>query len=493
MLAALLVYGFTAIGIVMGFERPGLTAAAGLGWTLALVLPGVLGWFVAGGTPAARLLMAASLSALVMLQIQASGGLRETHFGVFVTLALLMAYLDWRPILLSATLFAMHHVGFDRLQAAGWGLYCLSEPHFATILAHAAYVVVQTLFELFFVVRLAASMRSSTEVAWLARHMQHPTQIVLDTGGIEVQASLARELKAMLARTAEAVSTVREGTGSIQQASSEFASGNLDLKQRTELAAGHLQQAADNMQQLTAHVRQNAEAAQEANRLAGSAAQVAQRGGHVVHDVVTTMNAISDSSHRIADIIGVIDGIAFQTNILALNASVEAARAGEQGRGFAVVAGEVRSLAQRSAQAASEIRTLIQDSVDKVRGGGALVAQAGATMQEIVASVQRVNDLVSEISHGAAEQSASLAQVHGTVNELDQMTRQNAALVEQSAAAAMRMREQVDRVAHAVQVFRTGSAEPVTALTPSVPPAASTRQPTPPWPVQSGMRISLTG
>ncbi len=455
MLAALLVYACTAIGIFMGFERPGLTIGVGVMWTLALAAPGLLTGWLAGGTLVSRLVMAASLSTLVMLQIQASAGLREAHFGVFVTLALLMAYLDWRPVLLSAALFALHHIAFDRLQAAGWGLYCLTEPHFGIILAHAGYVIVQTGFELFFVIRLAGSVRGSTEVAWLARHMQDPTHIVLETTGVQVQAELARNLKTMLGRTADAVRTVREATQGIQVASSEIANGNLDLSRRTELTASHLQEAASNMEQLTSTVRQNAEAAREATALAGSAAEVAQRGGNVVGEVVTTMQAISGSSRKISDIIGVIDGIAFQTNILALNASVEAARAGEQGRGFAVVAGEVRNLAQRSAQAASEIKTLITDSVDKVQGGSELVQQAGVTMQEIVASVQRVSNLIGEISRVATEQSSGLAQVHGTVTQLDQMTQQNAALVEQSAAAAGSMRDQVERMAHAVRVFRT--------------------------------------
>jgi methyl-accepting chemotaxis protein len=452
--AALVVYALTAIGIVCAFERPGLSVTSGVLWTLALALPGLLGWALAGGTLVTRLLMACSLSALVMLQIQASAGLRETHFGVFVTLALLMVYLDWRAVLLSAVLFALHHVGFDRLQAAGWGVYCLSEPHFGTILAHAGYVVVQTTFEVFFVVCLARNVRSSTEVAWLARNMKDPTHIVLDTSGVQVSASLARDLKAMLVRTSDAVSTVREATAGMQTASSEYANGNLDLSRRTEQAASHLQEAASNMEQLTTTVSQNAEAAREATQLAGSAAEVARRGGKVVSEVVTTMDAISGSSRKIADIIGVIDSIAFQTNILALNASVEAARAGEQGRGFAVVASEVRNLAQRSAQAASEIKALINDSVEKVRGGSDLVQQAGSTMQEIVASVQRVSDIIGEISQVAAEQSTGIAQIHGTVNELDQMTQQNAALVEQGAAAARSMCDQVNRMALAVQVFR---------------------------------------
>lgn len=455
MLLALLIYGLAAMGIVVGMDRPDLGWLQGGLWILGLALPGVLGFALGRGALVARLLLAFSLSALVAFQIHASGGLREAHFGVFVTLALLMSYLDWRPVLLSAALFALQHVGVDRLQAAGWGLYCLSEPDFALIVVHAAYVVVQTSFEIYFVVRLANSVRNNAEVAQLARRMQDPTHIVLDMQGLAAQAPLAQELKAVLARTANAVQTVRDAAQSIQTASSEIASGNQDLSTRTEQTASNLQATASSMDTLTSMVRQSADAARQANQLATTAAEVAARGGSVVDQVVSTMDVISDSSRRIADIIGVIDGIAFQTNILALNAAVEAARAGEQGRGFAVVAAEVRSLAQRSAQAAREIKDLISTSVDQVQAGSELVQKAGATMLEVVQSVKRVNDIIAEISSGSIEQSEGIARVNEAVSQLDQMTQQNAALVEESAAAATSLRDQADRMAQAVEVFRT--------------------------------------
>src|SRR3982750_2227870 len=208
------------------------------------------------------------------------------------------------------------------------------------------------------------------------------------------------------------------------------------------------------MEQLTGTVKQSADSARQANQLASSAAEVALRGGSVVEKVVSTMNEINASSKKIADIIGVIDGIAFQTNILALNAAVEAARAGEQGRGFAVVAGEVRNLAQRSAQAAKEIKGLIGASVEKVEGGTRLVADAGKTMQEIVGSVQRVTDIIGDITAAASEQSEGIGQVNGAVTQLDQMTQQNAALVEQSAAAAESLKEQAVKLAQVVSTFR---------------------------------------
>ena len=268
----------------------------------------------------------------------------------------------------------------------------------------------------------------------------------------------ASTLLAALARMQDSlrrvVGEVHAASVNIQQASAEVASGNGDLSQRTENAAGSLQQTASSMEELTATVRQSAEAARQASELARSATQVAAQGGHVVADVVATMEQINGSSRRIADIIGTIDGIAFQTNILALNAAVEAARAGEQGRGFAVVASEVRSLAQRSAEAAREIKTLIGASVDKVETGSRQVADAGRTMSDIVSSVQRVNDIIGEISTAAAEQSQGIGQVNGAVTQLDQSTQQNAALVEQSAAAAESLREDAERLAQVVATFK---------------------------------------
>ncbi len=264
---------------------------------------------------------------------------------------------------------------------------------------------------------------------------------------------LLRSLAHMTQELSASMRTVQASSQSIHSASIEIASGNADLSVRTEQTASNLQQTASSMEQLTGTVGQSADAARQASQLATSAAAVAQRGGQVVAQVVSTMNEINTSSRRIGDIIGTIDGIAFQTNILALNAAVEAARAGEQGRGFAVVASEVRSLAQRSAEAAREIKALIGASVDKVDVGSLLVADAGSTMGEIVASVQRVADIIAEISAAASEQSQGLGQVNGTVSSLDQMTQQNAALVEQSSAAAESLKEQAARLGEVVRRF----------------------------------------
>jgi methyl-accepting chemotaxis protein len=257
-------------------------------------------------------------------------------------------------------------------------------------------------------------------------------------------------------RLRELVGQVRASSDSINTASAEIATGNIDLSSRTEQTASHLQQTASSMEQFTGTVRQSADAARQANQLAGGAAQVATRGGEVVAQVVSTMDQIHASSKTISEIVGVIDGIAFQTNILALNAAVEAARAGEQGRGFAVVASEVRALAQRSAGAAKEIKTLIGQSVERVEAGNRLVAEAGQTMQEIVGSVRRVSDIIGEITAASSEQSEGIVQINSAVSQLDLTTQQNAALVEQSAAAAGSLSEQAQRLVGLVGVFRLG-------------------------------------
>jgi methyl-accepting chemotaxis protein len=275
----------------------------------------------------------------------------------------------------------------------------------------------------------------------------------------EMQQSLARMQEAL----ATLVGNVRSSSDSIGTASVQIASGNLDLSARTEQTASNLQQAASSLEQLTGTVSQTADSARTANQLAASASEAANRGGAVVGEVVSTMEDINTSSKKIADIIGTIDGIAFQTNILALNAAVEAARAGEQGRGFAVVASEVRSLAQRSAEAAKEIKGLIQASVERVDNGTRLVQQAGTVMGDIVGSVQRVTDVIGEISAATSEQTTGLRQVNEAVAHLDQMTQQNAALVEESAAAAESLADQSRKLTGVVGAFRTGSHHGVTA------------------------------
>jgi methyl-accepting chemotaxis protein len=275
---------------------------------------------------------------------------------------------------------------------------------------------------------------------------------------------LLQALKDMNGSLVKIVSEVRVGTDTIATASSQIASGNLDLSSRTEEQASSLEETASSMEELTSTVKQNADNARQANQLAVTASDVAVKGGSVVSEVVDTMASINESSKKIVDIISVIDGIAFQTNILALNAAVEAARAGEQGRGFAVVATEVRSLAQRSAAAAKEIKTLIGDSVEKVAVGSKLVEQAGATMDEVVASVRRVTDIMGEITAASQEQSAGIEQVNQAIVQMDQVTQQNAALVEEASAAAESMQEQASGLSQVVSIFKLDGMHATTAI-----------------------------
>ncbi|HTH44240.1 MAG TPA: methyl-accepting chemotaxis protein [Oxalicibacterium sp.] len=328
-------------------------------------------------------------------------------------------------------------------------------------------------------------------IRMIARPLHQAVQIAKNvaagdlTQHIDVESSnetgqLLQALKDMNDSLSNTVRTVRRGTETITVASGEIASGNADLSSRTEAQAGSLEETASSMEELTSTVRQNADNARQANQLVVSASEVAMKGGNVVEQVVQTMSSIKDSSRKIVDIIGVIDGIAFQTNILALNAAVEAARAGEQGRGFAVVASEVRNLAQRSANAAKEIKTLIGDSVEKVDAGGKLVDQAGATMGEIVTSVKRVADIMGEISSASQEQSSGIEQINQAITQMDEMTQQNAALVEQAAAAAQSMQDQAVELSRAVSTFKLDAAD--IRSTPSVPQLAVAeplRAPTP--------------
>ncbi len=350
----------------------------------------------------------------------------------------------------------------------------------------------QRMLMLALVLVVVALLAASAIVYWLVRHIMkqlggEPAYAVevaraISEGDFSRSVNLERgdtssllyAINAMRQNLTGTIGDIRSATETIATASSQIAAGNLDLSSRTEEQASSLEETASSMEELTSTVKQNAENARQANQLVVSTADVAVRGGQVVGQVVDTMSSIKDSSRKIADIIGVIDGIAFQTNILALNAAVEAARAGEQGRGFAVVASEVRNLAQRSAGAAKEIKALIEDSVGKVDAGGKLVDEAGKTMDEIVSSVKRVTDIMSEIAAASQEQSSGIEQVNQAIGQMDDVTQQNAALVEQAAAAAESLQDQAARLAEAVSVFKLEgaaySARPTHAVT-SLPKA----------------------
>ncbi len=319
---------------------------------------------------------------------------------------------------------------------------------------------------------IVALIAASAIVFWLVRHIMkqlggepaYAVEIARAISGGDFSRSVALEkgdtssllyaINAMRGNLTGTIGDIRHATETIATASTQIAAGNLDLSSRTEEQASSLEETASSMEELTSTVKQNADNARQANQLVVSTSDVAVKGGQVVGQVIDTMASIKDSSRKIADIIGVIDGIAFQTNILALNAAVEAARAGEQGRGFAVVASEVRNLAQRSASAAKEIKSLIEDSVGKVDAGGKLVEEAGKTMDEVVSSVKRVTDIMSEIAAASQEQSAGIEQVNQAITQMDDVTQQNAALVEEAAAASESLQEQAAKLAEAVSVFK---------------------------------------
>jgi methyl-accepting chemotaxis protein len=444
-------FALTVAALAIGHHFDDVALAYGASGVLLLVGAGA--FFGARGSRLSQVVLTTCNVAFVALHIQLGRGTIEFHFGVFVLLGLLLVYRDWIPIVLGAGLFAVHHVAFDRLQALDMGVFCTPTPDFLRTSMHAIYVVVQTGIEIFLARRLHQAAVEAAELNVLVRSIDRGAVLCLDVRAIASTSATARILKAAIEKMHAAMTEVQQAAAQIANASTEIAHGNQDLSQRTEEQASNLQQTAASMEELTSTVRSTAETAGAANDLAGTASQAAAAGGDAVGKVVSTMNDISSSSRRIAEIIAVIDGIAFQTNILALNAAVEAARAGEQGRGFSVVAEEVRSLAQRSAGAAKEIKALIGESVDRVETGSRLVGAAGASMDNIVAQARRVSELIGQISSATSEQTLGIDQVGHSVALLDRVTQQNAELVEESAAAADGLREQALRLNEVVGRF----------------------------------------
>ena len=452
LLAMLLLF---AGALAYGSMTDSLPLAAG-GGLAVLGLSGLVAW-LSGGGRGSQILLPALGMALAGLVIQVARGRTEAHFAVFAFLAVTVIYRHWLPVVAGAVTIAVHHLAFNTLQDWGWGPICFTEPSLLRVVEHAVYVVAQSAI----LIMLAARMRADFGTA---HRLMRISEGLLDAQGrIDLRPldtpprthdAATGQLLTALERIRQAVSQVHASATQVDSASREIAQGHHDLSTRTERTAAHLQETASAMEQLASTVQQTADAARTASALAGSATAVAQRGGDVVAQVVATMHDIDAGSKKIADIIGVINSIAFQTNILALNAAVEAARAGEQGRGFAVVAGEVRNLAQRCASAATEIRQLIGTSVERVGTGTRLVTEAGATMTELVDSVRRVAETIDAIRAATGEQNTGISGVHASIHDLDGMTQQNAALVEQTSAATTTLHQQARGLLAAVEAFR---------------------------------------
>lgn len=416
----------------------------------------------AGGRRITRQFIGVAMMVMAALHVHQAAGLSEVHFGIFVLLAFLLCFRDWTVIVVAAAVIAVHHLSFNYLQTLGYGVRCLTQPATGLILVHAFYVVAESAVLCYIAVVLHRDAVQAAELTMRVATLRAGGDAGIDLrmAAEPAQSASAKLLEGAIGRMHGAMVGVQQGVEIIAVASREIATGNLDLSTRTEEQASALEETVASMEVLTAKVRQNGDNARHANQLAGSASDVAVQGGAVMTQMIATMGSIDASSRKIVDIIGVIDSIAFQTNILALNAAVEAARAGEQGRGFAVVAAEVRNLAQRSAIASKEIKVLIGDSVDKVQAGSKLVGRAGTTMDEIVASVKLVTGIMDEISAAGQEQEASIQQINRALIEMDTVTQQNAALVEQAAAAAESLQDQAGNLEQVVKVFKLDTVTP---------------------------------
>ena len=391
------------------------------------------------------------------LLIHQAHGMIEMHFSIFVLLAFLLYYRDWLPIVVAAGVIAVHHLAFNYLQAAGAPVYVFNYgTGFNIVLIHAAFVVFEAGLLVYMAITSYREGVQSEEIHEIGQHlMLQDGKIDLTYSNPNAQSDFAIGFNEFFSALQESVSSVQEAAIIVDHGVREIAAGGINLSQRTEEQAANIEETAASMEEMTASVHQNSNNAQKASELTTKAYGEASRGGGIAADAVSAMTSLNDSSHKIADITNVIDGIAFQTNLLALNAAVEAARAGEQGRGFAVVASEVRSLAQKAGEAAKEIKTLIEESVNQVKTTSELVDSTGEALATIVLSVKDASDIVSEITAASIEQTSNIEQVNRTMNQLESMTQQNASMVEEASSASQAIEEQARELAGMVSRFRT--------------------------------------
>lgn len=442
-----------ALGLING------PAVSGSAMAVSLFIAGVITWRIAPGTLFSRLSLAVLGMLMVALHIQLSMGLTELHFGVFVFLAFLLVYRDWRPIVVAAATIAVHHIAFDRLQAFGWPVFCMTAPNFGLVLVHAAFVIVQTAVE----IAIAVGMRSDATESQELHALCKPTpegQLNLDVQSIAVRSPSAIAVREAFLKLDQLVREARMTADIVLASSTLIADSNRHLQSGTTETSNQLQATAACMQEIRDGAQASAAQSASASDIASQAMDSAQNCGALVKEVVRAMDAIHDSSRKIGDIVGLIDSIAFQTNILALNAAVEAARAGEHGKGFAVVASEVRNLAQRSATAAKDVRNLIQSSLQHTTQGTALVNSAGGSMEDVVVQTQRIEQVIATLSQLTAAQAQGLDQASETVRSLDAMSRSNAQLVNDSSLSTAQLLEQASALQSVVAVVHSGKTAP---------------------------------
>lgn len=430
-------------------------------WALLVGVPAALipaaFAFTHPGSLLTRMSVATALMVFSALNIHQAYGLTELHFGIFVLLAFLLCYRDWRPIVMAAGVAAVHHLSFYYFQELGYGVMCFTKPSFGIVLTHAAYVVAETVVLSYLAALMRAESLQAMELQRLVQAMDRQGTIDLRESDDTVVSHAGLALADVITRLRDTIAALTSGTQLVATAARESASDSAELADRNRTQTEALSETGNAVRQLGDIVTHNAEQARQASKLVDAAVTVAAKGGDVVSRVVSTMGEIRSSSRKIVDIISVIDEIAFQTNLLALNAAVEAARAGEHGRGFAVVASEVRNLAQRSATAAKEIKQLIENSVDNVAAGSTLVGEAGATMNELVAGVRGIAAIMDKLQASFANETGGLEQVDQSLQKMDAVTQSNGELVRSMATTAGNLKERGDELSAAIRVFDVGN------------------------------------